>query len=195
MSFRIEEKISVTRYDSIKFIKFLENKGLKKIYKDRYINSIYFDNQNMKMFHQSEEGVRPRQKIRIRNYNNKDTFYLEKKISADEGRYKISDIINYNKYKNYLTKGFYSSIYGICYPKAIVSYKRSYFKLNNVRLTYDFEINYKNFDTSNINIKEPLRVFEIKCSNLFETIEINNFLGPKNRFSKYSQSIINLNII
>jgi len=194
MSFRIEEKISVSKYESIKFIKFLESKGLKKIYDDRLINSIYFDNIDLSMFYHSEEGVRPRQKIRIRSYNNQKKYYLEKKISADEGRYKLSKLINDIKYLKYLKNGFFSNIYGICYPLVIVSYKRSYFELNDVRITYDYNINYKNFITLNNKFIETRRVFEIKCSNLSDTIEINNLLGPKNRFSKYSESIIKLNI-
>jgi len=194
MSYRIEEKISVTNYDSIKFIKFLKSKGLKKIYDDRLINSIYFDNVNLSMFYHSEEGVRPRQKIRIRTYNNQKKYYLENKISADEGRYKTSKHINNIKYSKYLKNGFFSNLYGICYPLVIVNYKRSYFELNNVRITYDYNISYINFIKLNNRFTEPKRVFEIKCSKLSDAIEINNLLGPKNRFSKYSESIIKLNI-
>ena len=36
--------------------------------------------------------------------------------------------------------------------------------------------------------------FEIKCSSISDLSDINNFLGPKNRFSKYSEAIYKLNL-
>ena len=45
------------------------------------------------MYHNSVEGVLPRKKIRIRFYpeNQDNNFYLEKKISSIEGRYKTKE--------------------------------------------------------------------------------------------------------
>lgn len=194
MSFRIEEKISVNKYNSILFLKFLEKKGLKKLHKSRIINSIYFDNTNLSMFNQSEEGVRPRQKIRLRNYNNKYKYNLEKKISSDEGRYKVSKSISNQEFNNYLKYGCLSNIYGICYPIVFVNYTRNYYELGKVRITYDSNIKYQSYSNKKNIYDDNRRVFEIKCSSISDLSDINNFLGPKNRFSKYSEAIYKLNL-
>ena len=172
MSFRFEEKISLNKYNSILFLNFLNSMGLKILHKDRKVNSIYFDNINYSMFNQSEEGVRPRQKIRIRNYNNLKEFSLEKKISSDEGRYKITKRISDQEYKSSLDHGLLSDVYGVCYPVVIVNYTRSYYSLKNVRITYDFNINYTGFIQKNKSHIENKRVFEVKCQNLSDLTEI-----------------------
>ena len=64
----------------------------------RKIESIYFDNKIKTSFKDSEEGVVPRKKIRIRNYPaTKKINLLEKKISSIEGRFKTSESINDEK--------------------------------------------------------------------------------------------------
>ena len=65
-------------------------KGYKKLYDDRIVNSLYFENISNSMFHDSEEGVVPRKKIRVRNYPQSkiEEYFLENKISSLEGRFK-----------------------------------------------------------------------------------------------------------
>ena len=194
MSFRFEEKISVNKLNAILFLNFLEKKGLKKLHKFRNINSIYFDNINHSMFYQSEEGVRPRQKIRLRNYNFINQYNLEKKISSDEGRYKISKRVTEKEFNKYIKYGFFSNIYGACYPLVFVNYTREYFELGKVRITYDTNIKYQSFSNKKIVYDDNRRVFEIKCAQFSDLIDINNFLGPKNRFSKYAEALLKLNL-
>ena len=43
MSFRIEEKLSIDRYNIVNFKKQLEDKNIKQIYKRRKIHSVYFE--------------------------------------------------------------------------------------------------------------------------------------------------------
>ena len=90
MSFRIEEKLLINFNQIFDLKKWISEKGYLKLYPDRKIRSLYFDNLNNQMFADSEEGITPRKKIRIRNYpNNKDQkFFLEKKISSPDGRFK-----------------------------------------------------------------------------------------------------------
>ena len=167
MSFRIEDKISLNKYNSALFLKFLSNKGLKKLYDNRNINSVYFDNTNLSMFYESEEGTRPRHKIRIRNYNDLEDYVLEKKISSDEGRFKTTRKINKLKYNYFLKKGILSNIYGKCSPLVVVNYTRSYYQLKNTRITYDFNIKYIKFSRFKNVFKDERRVFEIKSHKLF----------------------------
>ena len=95
MSFRIEEKILVNENDNFLVKKFLKLNSAKKLYNSRVVKSLYFDNNSFDMFQNSEEGIVPRKKIRIRSYpkfNNK--FFLEIKISSVEGRFKKSNEIS-----------------------------------------------------------------------------------------------------
>ena len=81
MSFRFEKKalFHFSDYNNLKNLIF--NLKGSILYPKRKIESLYFDNYNYQAFTDSEEGVLPRKKIRIRNYpnNKKKKFFLEKK--------------------------------------------------------------------------------------------------------------------
>ena len=95
MSFRIEEKILVNENDNFLVKKFLKLNSAKKLYNSRVVKSLYFDNNSFDMFQNSEEGIVPRKKIRIRSYPKfKNKFFLEIKISSVEGRFKKSNEIS-----------------------------------------------------------------------------------------------------
>ena len=68
MSFRIEDKFFFRPENILQFKEFLAKKSAKKLYKNRIIKSLYFDNLNLEMYRDSVEGSVPRKKIRIRNY-------------------------------------------------------------------------------------------------------------------------------
>ena len=90
MSFRNEKKFRLSYGDSYHLKSNLISLGMKKMYPDRKINSEYFDTKHLKMFSDSEEGILPRKKIRLRWYNDKLVKNLEIKVSSNEGRYKKS---------------------------------------------------------------------------------------------------------
>ena len=99
MSFRVEKKYLLNNKNLPKFYNFLKKKNFKKLYPDRQIYSYYFDNSENKMHVDSEEGLTPRKKIRLRWYNNflpKKNLLLEKKINSVEGRFKLSNNIDLN---------------------------------------------------------------------------------------------------
>ncbi len=193
MSFRKEKKYKLTYSDQKILKKNLFNKGMKPLYPKREINSVYFDTSNLDFFLNSEEGVLPRKKIRVRWYN-KDLvkIFKEIKISSIEGRFKINEPF---LDKKILFKNNYQIIdneYGIIKPQTMITYSREYFILDNLRLTFDFDICYKNLSAlSNLNIKDNECVLEIKAN--FETNDdyIEKTIGfPTTRFSKYSRSIL-----
>ena len=68
MSFRIEQKILINFSQIFNFKKWINEKGYKKLHNDRIVNSLYFENVSNSMFLDSEEGIVPRKKIRVRNY-------------------------------------------------------------------------------------------------------------------------------
>ena len=91
MSFRKEKKYRLTYSDQKILKKTLFYKGMKILYPKREINSVYFDTDNFDFYLNSEEGVLPRKKIRVRWYNqNRSKIFKETKISSIEGRFKIN---------------------------------------------------------------------------------------------------------
>ena len=191
MSFRIEEKLLIDTNKIIDFKSFLFKKDIKQIYEPRKIYSLYFDNQNYDMYNDSIEGLTPRKKIRVRNYpNTKDEkLYLEVKISSVEGRFKTREVLSKNKFNELKTTGILDSQYGICKPCLYVMYYREYFKINDVRISIDNNINYKLFD-ENIQKYVDSSIVEIKTSikkNLDNLIK--DFPFQRTRFSKYCNGV------
>ena len=74
MTFRKEIKLKINSDNKSKFIKELINKDFKEIYPKRIIESIYFDNHRNFSFLDSEEGIVPRKKIRLRRYINNNNY-------------------------------------------------------------------------------------------------------------------------
>ena len=69
MSFRLEKKFTLDTRKYDEFIRYINTIEAKKIYNSRKVFSTYFENDFFSSFKQSEEGVVPRKKIRIRSYN------------------------------------------------------------------------------------------------------------------------------
>ena len=194
MGFRIEEKLFVKKENLSQFKDFLYKKSAKRIYQPRIINSLYFENNNFDMFHDSIEGLTPRKKIRVRNYpkDEKKQFYFEVKNSAVEGRHKLREIINENEFKKRKSLGVLDFQYGVCYPKIYVRYLREYYKIGDVRISIDENIQYSDYLSAQI-INDERVVVELKTSinkNLDELIE--DFPNQRIRFSKYCFGIESL---
>ena len=186
MSFRNEEKIHLNKSKLFLFKDYLYKKKAQKIFDTRKINSIYFDNKNFDMYNHSIEGLVPRKKIRIRYYNeNKSELLFETKISSAEGRYKVSKkLTNIN-----ILKGLTDFDYGMTYPVSVVSYNRSYYSLNNTRVTIDENIVYQKYKNKRL-YKDNNIVAEIKSSFEYPKDIIEElFPFTRIRFSKYCNSI------
>lgn len=186
MSFRIEEKILVNENDNFLVKKFLKLNSAKKLYNSRVVKSLYFDNNSFDMFQNSEEGIVPRKKIRIRSYpkfNNK--FFLEIKISSVEGRFKKSNQISETQCLELIKNGIFDKHYGHCKPKIYVKYLREYYIMKNTRITYDKDIEYLNVQQRILG-KENSRVLELKPNKDKNTDELFlDFPFSRIRYSKY----------
>ena len=90
MSFRVEDKYIVNNEDRIKILSFIKKDGFEPAYNNRNITSIYFDNKNLSMIHDSKEGSTPRKKIRVRHYQNLNEFNHPSVINLEEKRKYIS---------------------------------------------------------------------------------------------------------
>tara|TARA_B100000989_G_scaffold293854_1_gene271872 strand:+ start:655 stop:1245 length:591 start_codon:yes stop_codon:yes gene_type:complete len=187
MSFRSETKFRLSYGDKYLLKSNLLSLGMKQLYPSRFINSQYFDTEKLKMFFDSEEGIVPRKKIRVRWYHKKQEKNLETKISSNEGRFKIK-----KKYVSSLNSQFvYDRLYGKIFPSILVNYKREYYNFKNLRLTFDSSINYTNLRNQNLKmINDRETVLEVKTNHLNSYDYISKFIScSTSRFSKYSRGI------
>ncbi len=195
MSFRKEIKFKLTLSEHFKIKNKLLSLGMNTIYPLRKVNSYYFDNKYYKLFEDSEEGVLPRKKVRIRWYNNEKDFKKETKISSIEGRFKHVEKLPSIKNDSQISGlTFFDKYYGLLYPKMLVNYEREYYKIDNLRITFDKNINYlfsklkSEIFTSDQETVMEVKV-PIKCSDDY----IKKFIDiPTSRFSKYSRGLLYL---
>ena len=187
MSFRIEEKLLINKKQILEFKDFLFKKHAKQLFPPRKIQSLYFENFKDEMYKDSLEGTVPRKKIRVRNYphDKSKTLYLEMKISSADGRYKTRNIIDKNKFADIKKLGIYDSQYGVCRPLLYVIYNREYYKIDDVRISVDENIEYylysgRKLGYDNNSIVELKAPVQINKDDL-----LNNFPFQRIRFSKY----------
>lgn len=179
MSFRKERKFRLTACDASALKAQLLGKGMLLLHPDRKIASQYFDTANLKLFEESEEGVLPRTKIRVRWYNDRqDKLALERKISSIEGRFKTTKENTSQYFKRIRREGIWDPIYG-----------RSYFAFKDLRITFDTNIHYafclctryRDFEEV-VEIKAP---FDTPDDYLERLLPI-----PTSGFSKYGRSFL-----
>lgn len=194
MSFRSELKtiLSYSKFNS--FNRWLNKNDGEILYKERNINSIYFDNNDFKMYFDSIEGTVPRKKIRVRNYNKLPHFgtsnnNLELKISSVEGRYKTTKKLLFFDINNFSIN---DPNYGLCKPVICVSYKRTYYNVRGFRLTVDKNISYRKIYHRRISdsyFLEKNNIVEIKHSNPNNKMINETFPFSFYRFSKYCKGV------
>ena len=192
MNFRKEKKYPVTINEFYGLEDYLVRKGMKKLFEPRTITSIYFDTADFRMFHDSEEGVLPRKKIRIRWYGNDDGKSFETKISSIEGRLKLTSRLEGYLLKNYPGKTYMDAMYGAVEPVLRVQYNRSYYQLSEMRLTFDTNISYQRLNHAiQGRFFDPNFVIEIKASADCPDDFISNVIPfSTGRFSKYARGLL-----
>ena len=195
MSFRHEEKLKINKNQLLNLLDWVNKNGGYKLFDSRIVSSTYFDNDELKMFKDSEEGSVPRKKIRIRSYTKRDhtkeCSSLEVKITSVEGRYKTRTK-SFNLKKS-LDMGILDKDYGICMPRVRVTYKRSYIKIHNVRLTIDQDIEYIQISNKKkllFKNLDPELAIEVKANNQVSIGYLYKmFPFERLRFSKYSHAM------
>ena len=209
---RNEIKIPVNKDFSFIFNnwKDFQNK-ISRPYQDRFINSIYYDDENFTTAQDNLSGISNRRKYRIRWYGSElKNFLYEIKIKRNNLGKKISlktnqDEINLenlfsfnNRFLNKKENKFfldYLDSFNLK-PQLKVSYLRSYFLYEGkIRITFDQKINYSlvnKFHKVENKINDFMSVIEIKFMPENYDIVLNllkdsNFI-PK-RFSKYLRGL------
>ena len=194
MSFRKEKKFRTTNFDLNRLKQNLFFRGMQPLHPKRKISSVYFDNTRKQMFLDSEEGVLPRKKIRVRWYDDDKKFTQETKVSSIEGRYKKSKFLNgIHSEEDTFRMKLIDFDYGIIKPVLKISYYRNYYQLQKLRITFDQKISFTNLaNLGNKNLFfDPEGVIEIKASIDCGDDYIEDVLGnPTERFSKYCRGIL-----
>ena len=191
MSFRKEKKFRLSKFDfdSLKYE--LRFKGMQTLYAKRVIKSLYYDTELYDMFNDSEEGLLPRKKVRIRWYDDIGRANKEVKISSLEGRFKTS-CLAYIASETSLPQSLYDSHYGLISPSLFVSYTREYFSFESMRITFDSNIQCANYRRSrSIFHKDGECVMEVKTGLDTPDDYIESMLPfSTSRFSKYSRGLL-----
>ncbi|MBO8206805.1 VTC domain-containing protein [Prochlorococcus marinus XMU1406] len=194
----------------------IENR-FRKIFKDRFITSIYYDTPSFLHFRQSEEGICKRRKIRIRYYNNDvDKAIIEYKNKNSEIGWKdfskLENAINISSGEILNTSAFTDLNLSFIIPSFIengfqptlgINYLRRYYLSEDkqTRITFDKKIKFssilKNKDGYFFNypVESDESIMEVKFESgtnpdqkLIEKLTNSNNLNLS-RFSKYCEGI------
>ena len=193
MSFRKEKKYRLSYSDMFEIKGQLDCEGMKILHPSREINSCYFDTPSQRMYSESEEGILPRKKIRVRWYGELKNYTKETKISSVEGRFKYSspmDSLTKDDCPNSLQ--FFEKDYGLLVPTLVVSYEREYYLFHNMRITFDRNIKYTDLRfASKPTFRDSECVMEIKVPIDCGEDYIETFIQyATSRFSKYSRGML-----
>ena len=209
---RLEKKYVIKNTNErLRFLKFIFKKGFRNIYKDRINFSIYLDYKNLKFFHDSEEGLSYRNKLRLRVekkffVNNYKDLNFEIKKSNPYFKKKFT-FLNTGNFKNEVAlferKNFEKQIFSKkIVPILSTEYLRSYFFSNQYgRITIDTNLEYQrvswkeDFKSFNFFKKKKDRriIIEHKLEN---NTPINDLVTlVPTRFSKYCEGVKTLNLV
>ena len=208
---RFEKKYVINNdKERLRFLKFIFKKGFRNIYKDRINFSIYLDYKNLKFFHDSEEGLSYRNKLRLRVekkffVNNYKELNFEIKKSNPNLKKKFSFLKDKN-FKNedalLEKKNFEKQIFSKkIVPILSTEYLRSYFFSNHYgRITIDTNLEYQgvswkeDFKSFNFFKKKKDRRIIIE-HKLEHNMPINDLITlVPSRFSKYCEGVKKLNL-
>ncbi len=161
--YRYERKFLIEGLSKFSVEQLIRNHSafFKEIYKERYINNIYFDNQNLTNYYDNVNGKSYRKKYRIRWYGNlfgkpeqmilevkikkgllgsKESYLLKPfDINSENFIYSVKRSIENSDISDKIKEEMYSFS-----PVLINRYKRKYFSdfSKRFRITLDFETEY-----------------------------------------------------
>jgi SPX domain protein involved in polyphosphate accumulation len=207
--FRFEKKWVFTKLDKVTLFSNLINSKLffREQYSERTVNSVYFDNLDLKSAFDNLDGVSNREKFRVRWYGNNTKIFnnpiLENKIKKNFQGYKIFFKLNdFDKKKLdnenlfQLTKSVNKLILNKnLYPISMTNYKRIYLisANNEIRATLDFDLQYKKLNNyiENFFTKVEDIVLEFKYPASMDTY-LRKQISGITRISKNSKYINSL---
>ena len=211
--FRYEKKWVFNKIDKETLFSNLITSKLffREQFKERTVNSIYFDTLNFKSVIDNLSGVSDREKFRVRWYGDYlDLFkqpILENKIKKNfQGQkiyFKLDEFNNKKLDQNNLlnlTKKINDLIPNKnLYPVSMTNYKRIYLisSNNEIRATLDYDIKYRKLThyIENFFLKVEEVILELKYSTNIDSYLRNQISGITriSKNSKYINSLINNN--
>jgi len=183
---RFEKKFIISRNIFNIVNSFLLTNLFATSFPDRQITSVYYDDKDFGLFHESLEGISNRKKLRIRFYDdNINDAVIENKIKIAETGYKKIYKLKNNISTERLVDFEYNSdhekkinlsipylIEDLYMPVLLVNYKRYYFENNEgIRVTLDLDIRFSRlFKDQSPNLSPyyvpfDFGVIEIKYNN------------------------------
>ena len=205
---REEFKFPFTANDLFEVRRFLESQSMFLVHEMRTVNSLYFDDLNLKSHELGEEGITPRHKIRLRWYGDQKSDLmnsrLEVKSTLPSQRTKKSiefQLLLGLEKDDYFLPIKHDILQRKLIPTVAVNYKRCYFQnLVGMRATLDYGINYsRGILTADYKmllgktVYEQENVLEAKgdtkrCRQMILASRLTWM-----RFSKYSRGVLSMN--
>tara|TARA_B100001989_G_C24546957_1_gene471561 strand:+ start:2481 stop:3143 length:663 start_codon:yes stop_codon:yes gene_type:complete len=170
---RFEKKYKFNPFEDIALINYLKCNDFNEIYTSRKVQSLYYDTNDLDLYHDSVLGIQDRKKIRIRFYNScNKKFNIEYKIKNSDLGYKKIPNLNSIKHGELIPIIFSKNnskeniialpihLENVYFPKIFIEYKRRYFysKKFNIRVTIDKRLK---FSRAKI-YREKIKLFQTK---------------------------------
>ena len=212
---RYERKWVINNIDcnQIFILLFKSNFSFSYQYEDRYVNSIYFDDQNFSSIRQNFDGISEKKKYRLRWYGDlskisKPVFEIKNKSSFEVSKENINfsfadglNLFNVNdlkKIEEAINTQF--NFKNKIFPILTTHYLRSYFVSSNklIRATIDRDLkSVKLYQNKNINIINQYNdiILELKYDLDLDDYVRSNFNNFSFRLSKNSKFINSATII
>ena len=189
----------------------------KRKYKDRRVNSIYFDDYDLNSLFSNEAGISSREKVRLRWYGDNElvakSFTLEikqrKNIMGSKVSEKIAPFPLFgqrlksigDEIRQRVPEEIARRLSNYRVPTSIISYDREYFESpSGIRITIDTNMRYKNLYCKSVLPQRLDRcriygVAEIKYPDLATGVamsQLPDFLFRIGKNSKYANSLNNI---
>lgn len=187
IEYRKEYKILFPKREIGKIFDFYQ--GIETIFRPRTISSIYMDTKKFEIFKENFYQDSQKSKLRFRQYNGEGKVRKEIKSNSQFGKSKLVEKTDFMNLDN-INELWYQN--RLLYPSSLVSYKREYFKFQNLRITIDSEISYLSTKVHSLvsrSIKKKICVLEIKLLNEIDVDIEKYFYKQPEAFSKYIDSI------
>ncbi len=207
---RIERKFIIGLTNNDFFEKILKLNCFHNPYKNRTVNSIYFDTNDYSFLRANIDGVSFRKKIRVRWYNNDlNNFFFEEKVKRNFLVSKKIEKINFlfniksfqDSFNEFLNSEINNNFIGSNYQIVLkTNYKRSYWLSNDKKIRATIDTNLKTSPGYDLgkNIYLSDSILEFKYLPRYENYFRNFFKEIKSglravKYSKYVRSFFELN--
>lgn len=211
---RYESKYLINKEQYARLLSIIKEKMKPDKYGLSTICNIYYDTDSFLLIRNSIEKPLYKEKLRLRNYNLSNQYFLELKKKYKSVVYKrrialdkedMNDFLSNLKPTNQIQREivYFYEFYENIKEKMFISYKReAYYGENELRITFDTNLLYRNYDLNLEKgpygkeiIPNDQILMEIKALNAMP-LWLTNFLTNerifKTSFSKYGRAYLSM---